>query len=117
VLKALSFAFEHIGAMGKDCICAVAALLEDALVDYDAVHRQTDWVVVKHLAPGVAGLGCEDAMIHLLNFVCGLHAAGSVPPRMQGAGDLLEDLQHAAHGRPLSSSFEGPGARVLTQQL
>jgi splicing factor 3B subunit 1 len=69
VLKALSFMFEYIGEMGKDYIYAVTPLLEDALMDRDAVHRQTGCACVKHLALGVAGLGCEDALIHLLNYV------------------------------------------------
>mmetsp|Transcript_11968 Transcript_11968/g.18006 ORF Transcript_11968/g.18006 Transcript_11968/m.18006 type:complete len:1263 (-) Transcript_11968:486-4274(-) len=69
VLKALSFMFEYIGDMAKDYIYAVAPLLEDALMDRDQVHRQTGCSTVKHLALGVAGLGCEDALLHLLNFV------------------------------------------------
>lgn len=69
VLKALSFMFEYIGEMGKDYIYAVAPLLEDALMDRDMVHRQTAATTVKHLALGVAGLGCEDVLLHLLNFV------------------------------------------------
>merc|ERR1711865_310367 len=54
---------------GKDYIYAVSPLLEDALMDRDLVHRQTASTTVKHIALGVAGLGCEDALIHLLNFV------------------------------------------------
>eukprot|EP00741_Cyanophora_paradoxa_P000225 tig00000402_g218.t1 len=69
VLKALSFLFEYIGEMGKDYIYAVTPLLEDALMDRDLVHRQTASTVVKHIGLGVAGLGCEDALTHLLNFV------------------------------------------------
>ncbi|EQC25463.1 splicing factor 3B subunit 1 [Saprolegnia diclina VS20] len=69
VLKAFSFMFEYIGEMGKDYIYAVTPLLQDALMDRDLVHRQTAATTVKHLALGVAGLGCEDAVIHLLNFV------------------------------------------------
>lgn len=69
VLKALSFMFEYIGDMGKDYIYAVAPLLEDALMDRDQVHRQTGCAAVKHLALGVAGLGCEDVLVHLLNYV------------------------------------------------
>ncbi|KAL9179841.1 hypothetical protein ACHAXT_007811 [Thalassiosira profunda] len=69
VLKALSFMFEYIGEMGKDYIYAVTPLLEDALMDRDAVHRQTGCAAVKHLSLGVAGLGCEDACISLLNYV------------------------------------------------
>ncbi|KAE8786624.1 splicing factor 3B subunit 1 [Hordeum vulgare] len=69
VLKSLSFLFEYIGEMGKDYIYAVAPLLEDALMDWDLVHRQTAASAVKHMALGVVGLGCEDALVHLLNFV------------------------------------------------
>jgi splicing factor 3B subunit 1 len=69
VLKAMSFMFEYIGDMGKDYIYAVTPLLEDALMDRDPVHRQTACATVKHLSLGVAGLGCDDALIHLLNFV------------------------------------------------
>ena len=69
VLKALSFMFEYIGDMGKDYVYAVAPLLEDALMERDPVHRQTACAAIKHLSLGVAGHGCEDALIHLLNFV------------------------------------------------
>lgn len=69
VLKAMSFMFEYIGEMGKDYIYAAAPLLEDALMDRDMVHRQTAATTVKHLALGVAGLGCDDVLLHLLNFV------------------------------------------------
>jgi splicing factor 3B subunit 1 len=44
-------------------------MLEDALTDRDLVHRQTASTIVKHLALGVAGLGCEDTMLHLMNLV------------------------------------------------
>lgn len=69
VLKALTFVFEYIGEMSKDYVYAVTPLLEDALIDRDQVHRQTAASVVKHLALGVVGLGCEDAMLHLLNLL------------------------------------------------
>lgn len=69
VLKSLSFLFEYIGEMAKDYIYAVTPLLEDALIDRDQVHRQTAASVVKHVALGVVGLGCEDAMLHLLNLL------------------------------------------------
>ncbi|KAK3311135.1 armadillo-type protein [Chaetomium strumarium] len=69
VLKSLSFLFEYIGEMAKDYVYAVAPLLEDALIDRDQVHRQTAASVVKHIALGVVGLGCEDAMVHLLNLL------------------------------------------------
>uniref|UniRef100_A0A0D9VFZ9 Phosphatase PP2A regulatory subunit A/Splicing factor 3B subunit 1-like HEAT repeat domain-containing protein n=1 Tax=Leersia perrieri TaxID=77586 RepID=A0A0D9VFZ9_9ORYZ len=69
VLKSLSFLFEYIGEMGKDYIYAVTPLLEDVLMDRDLVHRQTAASAVKHMALGVAGLGCEDALVHLLNLI------------------------------------------------
>lgn len=69
VLKSLSFLFEYIGEIGKDYIYAVTPLLEDALMDRDLVHRQTASTTVKHLALGTAGLSCEDALTHLLNYV------------------------------------------------
>ena len=69
VLKSLSFLFEYIGEMAKDYVFAILTLLDDALIDRDQVHRQTAASVVKHIALGVVGLGCEDAMIHLLNLL------------------------------------------------
>ena len=69
VLKSLSFLFEYIGEMAKDYVYAVTPLLEDALIDRDQVHRQTAASVVKHVGLGVVGLGCEDAMLHLLNLL------------------------------------------------
>ena len=69
VLKALSFMFEYIGEMAVDYLNAVTPVLEDALMDRDLVHRQTSCTTVKHLALGVAGLNCEPALVHLLNFV------------------------------------------------
>lgn len=88
VLKSLSFMFEYIGEMGKDYIYAAIPLLEDALMDRDMVHRQTACATIKRtyyfitvflfifnlntlldMALGVAGLGSEDGIEHLLNFV------------------------------------------------
>ncbi|KAK4055534.1 U2 snRNP component prp10 [Microbotryomycetes sp. JL201] len=68
-LKAMSFMFEYIGEMGKDYIHSVVTCLEDALTDRDLVHRQTASTIVKHLALGTAGLGNEDAHLHLLNLI------------------------------------------------
>ncbi|XP_013413734.1 splicing factor 3B subunit 1 [Lingula anatina] len=69
VLKSLSFMFEYIGEMGKDYIYAVSPLFEDALMDRDLVHRQTSMAAIQHIALGVYGFGCEDALTHLLNYV------------------------------------------------
>ncbi|KAA8498508.1 Splicing factor 3B subunit 1 [Porphyridium purpureum] len=67
VLKSFSFLFEYIGPVAKDYVYAVTPLLQDALVDRDAVHRQTACSAVAHLALGVRGTGVEDALLHLLN--------------------------------------------------
>ena len=69
VLKALAFMFEYIGEMAKDYINAIIPLLDDALTDRDLVHRQIASSAIKHLALGVQSLGCEEQLIHLLNFV------------------------------------------------
>lgn len=69
VLKSLSFMFEYIGEVARDYIYSVVPLLQDALVEKDLVHRQTACSVIKHMALDVYGLGCEDALIHLLNYV------------------------------------------------
>jgi hypothetical protein len=52
------------------------------------VHRQTAASAVKHLALGVAGLGCEDALVHLLNFVsaCKHARANQILGRGRGRG-------------------------------
>lgn len=68
-LKALAFVFEYVGEMSKDYIHSVVGLLEDALTDRDHVHRQTAAAIVKHLTIGVAGLGYEEALVHLMNLV------------------------------------------------
>ncbi|KAI6178396.1 Splicing factor 3B subunit 1 [Aphelenchoides besseyi] len=69
VLKALSFMFEYIGEMAKDYVYAVTPLLIDALMERDIVHRQIAIDAVAHLTLGVYGFGCEDALMHLLNYV------------------------------------------------
>ena len=55
------------------------------------VHwAQTAAATVKHLALGVAGLGCEDALTHLLNFVwpnifeTSPHVIGAVMEAIEG---------------------------------
>ena len=35
----------------------------------DLVHRQTSMAAIQHLALGVYGFGCADALTHLMNFV------------------------------------------------
>eukprot|EP00913_Durusdinium_trenchii_P000928 g857.t1 len=60
---------QTLGMHGYDYIYAVTPILEDALMDRDLVHRQTAAWTCKHLALGVHGLGCEDALQHLMNYV------------------------------------------------
>ena len=69
VLKALSFMFEYIGETASNYIYACVPLLEDALMDRDYIHRQQASAAISHLAVGVYGEGCEDAIQHLLNYV------------------------------------------------
>jgi len=107
VLKALAFLAEYIGPAGRDYVYAVAPLLADALADRDAVHRQTAATAVGHLALGVAGLGCEDAVLHLLNHVWpnilepGPHLAAAVTTAFEGA--------RLALGGPILLSYLLPG--------
>ncbi|XP_072037887.1 splicing factor 3B subunit 1-like isoform X2 [Amphiura filiformis] len=92
VLKSLSFLFEYIGEMGKDYIYAVTPLLEDALMDRDLVHRQTACAAIKHMSLGVFGFGCEDALIHLLNFVWP-NIFETSPHVIQAVMDAIEGLR------------------------
>jgi len=115
VLKSLSFMFEYVGEMGKDYIYAVTPLLEDALIDRDLVHRQTAASAVKHLALGVAYLGCEDALAHLLNYL--FPNVFEVSPHVINAVlEGVEGLRVAlGPGRILSYTLQGlfhPARRV-----
>ena len=55
--------------MSRDYIYSILSLLQNALTERELVHRQQACGVVKHLAINVAGLNCEDALIHLLNYL------------------------------------------------
>ncbi|PIL35922.1 hypothetical protein GSI_01582 [Ganoderma sinense ZZ0214-1] len=68
-LKTLTFVFEYIGPQAAFYADSVVTLLEDALTERDAVHRQTASTIVRRLAVSVAGLGREDTMVHLMNLV------------------------------------------------
>ena len=62
--------FEHVGAQGKDYAYSVVPLLDHALMESrEPVHRQQAAGAIKHIALGVYGFGCEDVLIHFLNFV------------------------------------------------
>ncbi|KAJ8583607.1 nuclear protein-like protein [Rhizopogon salebrosus TDB-379] len=68
-LKALTFIFEYIGPQLAYYCDSVVTMLEGALTDFGLVHRQAASIIVKHITLGVAGMGCEDSMIHLMNLV------------------------------------------------
>jgi splicing factor 3B subunit 1 len=133
-LKALSFVFEYVGPQSAYYVDSVVTMLEDALTDRDLVHRQTASTIVKHLALGVAGLGCEDSMMHLMNLVwpncfeTSPHVIGAVMEAVEamrvtlGAGVLLsyvlQGLFHPARKvREVRNSTALPisisGSRIL----
>ncbi|CAD7926470.1 unnamed protein product [Amoebophrya sp. A120] len=89
ILKSLSFMFEYIGEMAKDYIYAVTPLLEDALQDRDAIHRQQAIFATTHLTLGVYGMNCEDAIIHLMNFVWP-NLFESTPHLIQGVYNCID---------------------------
>ena len=136
-LKALSFVFEYVGPQSAYYVDSVVTMLEDALTDRDLVHRQTASTIVKHLALGVAGLGCEDSMMHLMNLVwpncfeTSPHVIGAVMEAVEamrvtlGPGVLLsyvmQGLFHPARkvrevSLPPASSFSS-GAPLTTHGL
>lgn len=90
VLKSLAFLFEYIGELGKDYVFAVTPLLEDALTDRDQVHRQTAAAAIKHIALGVPGHGCEEALLHLLNHL--------LPNAFDASPHLIAALMEAMEG-------------------
>ncbi|CAD6188596.1 unnamed protein product [Caenorhabditis auriculariae] len=94
VLKALSFMFEYIGEMAKDYIYAVTPLLIDALMERDQVHRQIAIDAVAHLSLGVYGFGCEDALMHLLNYVW--------PNMLENSPHLIQRWVFACEGMRVS---------------
>ena len=69
VLKSINFLFEYIGEMSRDYIYSVIPLLTEGMCERDLVHRQIACNSVKHLGINLLGLNCEDALIHLLNYV------------------------------------------------
>jgi splicing factor 3B subunit 1 len=91
-LKALSFVFEYVGPQSAYYCDSVVTMFEDALTDRDLVHRQTASTIVKHLALGVAGLGCKDSMLRLMNLVW--PNCFETSPRVIGAVmDAIEAMQ------------------------
>ena len=51
---------KNVGPQSVYYVESVVTIPEDALMDRDLVHRLTGSTIVRHLALGVAGLGCED---------------------------------------------------------
>lgn len=48
---------------------SICSILQLIYLPRDLVHRQTACAAIKHMALGVHGFGCEDALVHLLNYV------------------------------------------------
>ena len=71
----------------------------------DLVHRQTACWAVKHMALGVYGFGCEDALIHLMNCVW--------PNIFETAPHMMQSFHDATDGMRVSI---GP-VRVLLYTL
>ena len=60
----------------------------------DLVHRQTACAAIKHMALGVYGFGCEDALVHLLNYVWP-NIFETSPHLVQAFMDSIEGLRVA----------------------
>lgn len=58
----------------------------------DLVHRQTACWAVKHMALGVYGFGCEDALVHLMNYVWP-NIFETSPHMMQSFSDAVEGFR------------------------
>lgn len=50
-------------------LCCLTFFKWSFFICRDLVHRQTACSAIKHMALGVYGFGCEDALIHLLNYM------------------------------------------------
>ena len=73
--------------------------------DRDLVHRQTACWAVKHMALGVVGFGCEDSLMHLMNYVW--------PNIFETSPHMMQSFNDAVEGFRVSI---GPG-RVLLYTL
>lgn len=58
----------------------------------DLVHRQTACWAVKHMALGVFGFGCEDSLLHLMNYVWP-NIFETSPHMMQSFNDAVEGFR------------------------
>ena len=73
-------------------------LLEDALmIEISCIGKQQ---LQKHMALDVAGLGCEDDLVHLMNYVwtnifeTSPHVVNAVMETIEGIPNLLEVPNH-----------------------
>ena len=101
--------FEYIRELGKDYCHAVLPLLEDALMDRDIIHRQMACNVVRHMALGVAGMGCEAEVQHLLNLVWP-NIFETLPRTIDSCVEVctikkMDDLLYRTKGRHLSDKY------------
>ncbi|KAJ3047398.1 hypothetical protein HK097_011557, partial [Rhizophlyctis rosea] len=112
VLKRLSFLFEYIGQMGKNCSHAVAPLLEAALMDPDLVQGQTAGTTVEHMSLGVFGLTHNDALLHLFNL---LYPAATVA----SSGDTNPAPTHVKNTSQKASCIfvQSTNGRILTFEI
>lgn len=87
----------------------------------DLVHRQTSMSAIQHIALGVYGFGCEDALTHLLNYVwpnifeTSPHVVqafmGSIEGMRVGIGPS-KILQYALQVRTIKTTLFGVGERI-----
>lgn len=85
------------------------------------MHRQTSMSAIQHIALGVYGFGCEDALTHLLNYVwpnifeTSPHVVqafmGSIEGMRVGIGPS-KVLQYALQVRTIKQLFWGVGESI-----
>lgn len=92
------------------------------------MHRQTAASVVQHMALGVAGMGCEDALTHLLNYVwpnifeTSPHVVNAVHGAVDGCrlalgpAIVLNYLLQVGAWRGLPPVLHGPSLCIITGQ-
>ncbi len=73
-------------------IIVLLFLLSLPLLIRDLVHRQTACWAVKHMALGVYGFGCEDALTHLMNYVWP-NVFETAPHMMQSFHDAVDGFR------------------------
>lgn len=110
------------------CLCSVDSVIGNYFISLgffficrDLVHRQTSMSAIQHIALGVYGFGCEDALTHLLNYVwpnifeTSPHVVqafmGSIEGMRVGIGPS-KILQYALQVRTIKTTLFGVGERI-----